>query len=99
MAGQQRTKADKARAQYHRQQQLSYSYQSNNRRDNSQLIKIAPANSSKPLKPFPTNTHTYSITDLFAYDVRFIYRDLVKTGIITGVILAVLIGIRIGIKV
>ena len=101
MSGQQRrTRAEKERAQLHRQETLSYTFQAGQVQTAGQLVtKTTPATAAagpvRSLKGAPASKNV-SLADLFAYDVRLIYRDLGKTVMITALILATILGIRFG---
>ncbi len=88
MAGERRTRADKARAQIQRQEHLTYSFTSE--------VKLTGNSKVRVQQSVPQKKEKQSINSLFAYDVRLIYQDLWKTVIITGVILAVVLGLRYG---
>lgn len=49
-----------------------------------------PKESSSGKKTKPT------ITDLFSYDVRLIYQDLIKTVVITSLIMLAVVGVKVG---
>lgn len=91
MAGERRTRSEKQRAQLHRQEHLTYSF---NAQKGVQLSGAAPTTVVKPVakKAGP------SITDLFQYDTKFIYQDLVKTVVITLLILCAVIGVKVGLQ-
>lgn len=86
MAGVRRTRAEKERAQIHRQDAVTYSFSS---KSSAKLAQVKAAKGE-------AKAATFSITDLFDYDVRLIYQDLFKTILITGVILAAVVGLRFG---
>lgn len=90
MAGERRTRAEKARAQVHRHEAMTYSFRS------TEGVTFGKP-SVQPSQKNP-KTHAIQLTDLFAYDVRLIYHDLRKTVIITGIILAAVIGLKVGLQ-
>ncbi|MBW7944642.1 hypothetical protein H3C70_04585 [Patescibacteria group bacterium] len=94
MAGERRTRAEKARAQLHRQEHLTYSFQSDAVVKSVSLNKNKTATRVSPVTQLPKSSR--SITDLFEYDVHLIYQDLLRTVIITAVILAAVVGIKVG---
>ena len=83
-----RTKEQKQKTLQKRQIALQYSYKapaSSSARAESQSVVQAQI-------PVPAKVHQTS-RDLFQYDVRLIFRDLIKTFFITGFILLILVGI------
>jgi len=95
MAGERRTRAEKSRAQIHRQEGLSYSFHA------QQGIQIGASSVDEVSGKSPkaaTKRPKPVIRELFAYDVHLIYKDLIKTVVIAGVILLALVGVRVGLQ-
>lgn len=95
MAGERRTRAEKAGAQLHRQEHLTYSFRAGQGIQQNLGATTGVKAGSTPAKVTSPKAKPI-ITDLFAYDVRLIYQDLLKTVIITGIILAAVVGIKFG---
>jgi hypothetical protein len=86
MAKERRTKADKQRAQVQRSSQLNYSYRAA-QKDTTKVFSTTAQTIKHPLA---------SVSQLFAYDVQLIYRDLIKTVLITTLILGLVMGLKFG---
>jgi hypothetical protein len=90
MAGERRTRSEKQRAQLHRQEHLTYSF---NAKEGVQMS----AGSVAATKPVVKKSGP-SLTDLFQYDTTLIYQDLAKTVVITLLILCAVIGVKVGLQ-
>lgn len=96
MAGERRTRAEKSRAQSHRQDHLSYSFHTEHGVQMGSSVS-QPATPQTTQKS-PAKKPKLAITDLFSYDVALIYQDLIKTVVITSLIMLAVIGVKVGLK-
>lgn len=94
MAGERRTRAEKSRAQIHRQEGLSYSFhaQQGVQIGTSSGDELISKSAKAAKRPKPV------ITEMFAYDVHLIYKDLIKTVLIASFLVLVVIGVRVGLQ-